>query len=81
MTRDEAVSIIKERIHVTEYVGSSYVDCVDIEALRIAIKALEQQESQWIPMTKEEVLQTGYEGREVRFHIGGRLFAIRELAQ
>ena len=39
------------------------------------------QESQWIPMTKEEVLQTGYEGREVRFHIGGRLFAIRELAQ
>ena len=44
MTREEAVSIIEERIHVTEYVGSSYVDCVDIEALRIAIKALEQEQ-------------------------------------
>lgn len=28
-----------------------------------------------------EILQVGYEGREARFHIGGRLFAIRELAQ
>lgn len=27
---------------MTEYVESSYVDCVDIEALRIAIEALEQ---------------------------------------
>ena len=35
---------IEERICVTEYVESSYVDCVDIEALRIAIKALEQPE-------------------------------------
>ena len=43
MTIDEALSIIEERIHVTEYVGSSYVDCVDIEALRIAIKALKQE--------------------------------------
>lgn len=34
-----------------------------------------------IPVTKEQILQAGYEGREVRFHIGGRLFAIRELAQ
>lgn len=42
MTREEAVSIIKERIHLTEYIESSYVDCVDIEALRIAIEALER---------------------------------------
>ena len=34
-----------------------------------------------IPVTKEQILQAGYEGREVRFYIGGRLFAIRELAQ
>lgn len=52
MTREEAVSIIKERIRVTEYVDSSYVDCVDIEALRMAIKALEL-EPQWIPVTKK----------------------------
>lgn len=44
MTREEAVSIIEERVCVTEYVDSSYVDCVDIEALRIAIKALTQPE-------------------------------------
>ena len=40
-----------------------------------------QPEQQWIPVAKEQILQAGYEGREVRFHIGGRLFAIRELAQ
>lgn len=49
MTREEAVSIIEDRIRVTEYVESSYVDCVDIEALRIAIKALKQTERKWIP--------------------------------
>ena len=40
-----------------------------------------QPEQRWIPVAKEQILQAGYEGREVRFHIGGRLFAIRELAQ
>lgn len=44
MTREEAASEIEERVRVTEYVNSSYVDCVDIEALRIAIKALAQPE-------------------------------------
>ena len=53
MTREEAVSIIEERIHVTEYVESSYVDCVDMEALRVAIIALKQPEQHWIPTSKE----------------------------
>lgn len=44
MTREEAVSIIEERVLVTEYVESSYVDCVDIEALKMAIEALRQPE-------------------------------------
>ncbi len=48
MTREEALTEIKERVFVTEYVNSSYVDCISIEALRIAIKALE--EPQWIPI-------------------------------
>lgn len=43
MKTEEAASIIEERVRVTEYVESGYVDCVDIEALRIAIKALEKQ--------------------------------------
>ena len=38
-------------------------------------------EQWWIPVTEESVIRAGYEGREVRFRIRGRLFAIRELAQ
>lgn len=49
MTREEALTEIKERVHVAEYVDSSYVDCVEIEALRMAIKSLEQPEQRWIP--------------------------------
>ena len=49
------------------------------EAISMAIKALQKQ--QWIPVTEESVIQAGYEGREVRFRLHGRLFAIRELAQ
>lgn len=52
MTREEALTEIKERVHVAEYVDSSYVDCVDIEALRMAIKALEQPEQRWIPCSE-----------------------------
>ena len=50
-----------------------------IVAVRKAFDALEKQ--RWIPVTEESVIQAGYEGREVRFRIRGRLFAIRELAQ
>lgn len=49
MTREEAVSIIEDRVRVTEYVESSCVDCVDIEALKMAIEALRQPEQRWIP--------------------------------
>ena len=34
-----------------------------------------------IMLDKEAILQAGYQGREVDFRIGGRLFAIREKAQ
>ena len=33
------------------------------------------------PVSREEISKAGFEGREVRFRIGGRLFAIRELPQ
>jgi hypothetical protein len=45
MTREEAVSIIEDRVRVTEYVRSSYVDCVDIEALKMAIEALKGKDT------------------------------------
>ena len=54
MTREEAASIIEDRVRVTEYVNSSYVDGVDIEALRIAIEALAQPEQRWIPCSECE---------------------------
>lgn len=41
----------------------------------------ELPEQQYIPVTEESVIQAGYEGKEVRFRLRGRLFAIRELAQ
>ena len=53
-----------------------------IVAVRKAFDALEAHEGQlWIPVEEESVIQAGYEGREVRFRLRGRLFAIRELAQ
>lgn len=44
-------------------------------------KGKEDAEPHWIPVTKEEMFKAGYEGREIRFRVDGRLFAIRELAQ
>ncbi len=35
----------------------------------------------WLEQNKDKILQAGMEGREIDFHIGGRLFAIREKAQ
>jgi len=49
--------------------------------IRDAIKALPSAQPQWISVTKEEMFKAGYEGREIRFRVDGRLFAIRELAQ
>ena len=69
MTIDEAIKDIKDNIKPV--VGGKSLD--------MAIEALERQ--RWIPVTEESVIQAGYEGREVRFRIRGRLFAIRELAQ
>ena len=69
MTIDEAIKDIKDNIKPV--VGGKSLD--------MAIEALERQ--RWIPVTEESVIQAGYEGREVRFRLRGRLFAIRELAQ
>ena len=45
------------------------------------VDAMPTVEPHWIPVTKEEMFKAGYEGREIRFRVDGRLFAIRELAQ
>ena len=53
MTNQEAIEEIKSRISTTEYVGGSYVDCVDLEALKLAISVLQAQE------VKQEVKNSG----------------------
>ena len=45
------------------------------------VKRILQNVPHWIPVTEEEMFKAGYEGREIRFRVDGRLFAIRELAQ
>ncbi len=40
-----------------------------------------EQPEDWMERNKERILQSGMEGREIEFRIGGRLFAIREKAQ
>ena len=72
---------------LTEKYGDWYVEEGSEEGFIGTIKQLIdaqptiQSEQRWIPVEKESVIQAGYEGREVRFRIRGRLFAIRELAQ
>lgn len=50
MTSVEAIEILKERRMCAAYVDSEYVDIVDIEAIDIAISALEKQ-AQEKPLT------------------------------
>ena len=42
---------------------------------------VDSNEPHWIPVAKEEMFKAGYEGKEIRFRVDGKLFAIRELAQ
>lgn len=42
MTRQEALAELKDRVRCAEWVDEDCVDCVSIEALKIAIEALER---------------------------------------
>ena len=42
MTRQEALSELKDHVRCAEWVDEDYVDCVSTEALKIAIEALER---------------------------------------
>ena len=75
ISRQQAIDALKEKVFrnlTDEFYGAMQV----LDELPSA-----QSEQRWIPVTQESVIQAGYEGREVRFRIRGRLFAIRELAQ
>jgi len=40
MTREEAVNELNDRIKSAEYVDSDYIDCVSVDAVKMAISAL-----------------------------------------
>lgn len=83
MTNEEAIRLVDDRMCYGRGKWSRHHQPVIDEywqAGEMAIKAL-KAEPHWIPVTKEEMFKAGYEGREIRFRVDGRLFAIRELAQ
>ena len=67
MTNEEAIEVLK-----TYDMSEDNDDKEFIEAIKTAINALE---------IFEKAKEAGMHGEEVEFYIGGRKFAIRELAQ
>lgn len=54
MTREEAIQILAQRLSAAKYLDYSYIDCVDVEALQMAIEALETPErkkGKWLKPT------------------------------
>ena len=45
MTREEAVNELNDRIKSAEYVDSDYIDCVSVDAVKMAISALSVPET------------------------------------
>lgn len=43
MTKQEALAELKDRVRCAEWVDEDYVDCVSVEALKVAIEALERE--------------------------------------
>jgi hypothetical protein len=75
MTNKRAISTLNSlKDYYNDKKEDSYVgfDSEDNEALDMAINALE---------IFEQAKEAGFRGEEVEFYIGGRKFAIRELAQ
>jgi len=42
MTKQEALAELKDRVRCASWADDYYVDCVSVEALKIAIEALER---------------------------------------
>ena len=90
ISRQQAIDKIKQRLFETAFNNVGIKQNIDETLVDVAENRLEtwfdeqptiEPEQWWIPVTEESVIRAGYEGREVRFRIRGRLFAIRELAQ
>ena len=63
----------KEAIQWLEAMKSAYALPIETyEAIDMAIEALNRE---------QQIIENGYTGKEMRIRIGGKLFAVRELAQ
>ena len=84
--RGDVVKFIRNNISLGTFmkrtVKAADEACWDLCDKLNYVPAIEEKpEPHWIPVTKEEMFKAGYEGKEIRFRVDGRLFAIRELAQ
>ena len=75
MTNEEAIAILEMFLHKqcslsrTEF---AYTQSEVWGAVDMATEALKREQA---------IIENGYTGREMQIRIGGRLFAVRELAQ
>ena len=50
MTNEEAITALKWKVEYAKEIGEPYTDCVNVEALALAVKALEAD--RWIPVSE-----------------------------
>lgn len=81
ISRQSAVDEIDEWIKAFRENGHKE-SATDVCLIKDGVIQLPSAQSDgWLEQNKDKILQAGMEGREIDFHIGGRLFAIREKAQ
>ena len=73
MTNEEILNRFEEAIPILRQIAGSYGDVKKYyDAMWMAIEALN---------IEQQIIENGYTGKEMQIRIGGRLFAVRELAQ
>jgi len=80
ISRQAAIDALKNRWKKTrnyEGIGDDIAEECELYLKQVP----SAQPEDWMERNKERILQAGMEGREIEFRIGGRLFAIREMAQ
>lgn len=67
MTKQEALAELKDRVRCASWADEDYVDCVSIEALKVAIEALEREVSMCRGLEKiAENMERSGETQEIR---------------
>ena len=75
ISRQAAIdSLQKCKKHCIDPFDSYHIDINDAECRLNEVPPAQSE-------LEQKILAAGYEGKEIRIYIGGRLFAIRELAQ